>query len=95
MNQTIPPARLLSEDVAKLLGFKKHDIPILVKARLLDPLGNPARNTVKYFAASIVETLGKDAKWLGNATKAVNRFWAKQNAKRKEKPNCALESPER
>jgi hypothetical protein len=54
------PGRLLAEEAAKEIGFKKHDIPILMKARLLKPLGNPPRNGVKHFAACQVGKLACD-----------------------------------
>jgi hypothetical protein len=79
------PGRSLAEEVASMLGFKRHDIPILVKARLLRPLGNPAPHAVKYFAACEVQMLACDADWLGRATKAVATYWAKQNQKRRPK----------
>ena len=48
------PARLLAEEAAVLLGFKAHDILILVKAGLLKPLatarpGSAARDTSTVF----------------------------------------------
>jgi hypothetical protein len=33
------------------MGFTPHDIPTLVRAGLLKPLGRPTPNAVKYFAA--------------------------------------------
>jgi hypothetical protein len=44
------PARVNVEQAAALLGFQPHDIPALVKHKLLAPLGKGKRNTVKYFA---------------------------------------------
>ena len=45
MNETKPsddfPARRDVNGAAAMLGFMPHDIPILVKARLLKPLGHP------------------------------------------------------
>jgi hypothetical protein len=78
----VRPGRLVAEEVAKLLGFKRHDIPILVRARLLKPLGNPSRNAVKYYATVEIEKLAADPVWLGRATRAVNKYWASQNQKR-------------
>ena len=49
------PVRLNSSEVALLLGFQEHDISALVAARLLAPLGKPAANAPKYFAAVEVE----------------------------------------
>jgi hypothetical protein len=45
------PARLTAEEASWLLGFNSHDIPVLVAAGFLKPLGQPAQNAVKYFAA--------------------------------------------
>ena len=45
------PARLTSAEVAVVLGFKDHDIAQLVASRILIPLGKPAHNSPKHFAA--------------------------------------------
>ena len=50
LNSRRVPARLHSSEVAGMLGFQDHDIPVLVVARLLIPLGKPAANAPKYFA---------------------------------------------
>src|SRR4051794_3995952 len=65
------PARLSSEQVALLLNFATHDIPVLVRAKLLRPLGNPRKCSVKYFAAVDIIRLAQDAAWLGKATNAI------------------------
>ncbi|HEY3855695.1 MAG TPA: hypothetical protein VGO67_15000 [Verrucomicrobiae bacterium] len=52
-------------------GFQSHDIPLLVKAGLLKPLGGGPRNSVKYFATVQVEANCRDARWLDKATKVV------------------------
>jgi hypothetical protein len=44
------PARLTAEQAAWVLNCQPHDVPILVVARLLKPLGNPPANSVKFFA---------------------------------------------
>ena len=64
-----------------MLGFASHDIPILVKAQLLKPLGSPAPNAPKYFSAVYVEGLTKDTVWLSKATKAVSKHWKSKNEK--------------
>lgn len=74
------PARLDMEQVAILLGFQKHDIPVLVKARMLTPLGNPAANAPKWFASAVILELTKDEKWLSKATKLISQNWVKKNA---------------
>jgi hypothetical protein len=77
--------RLLAEEAAAILGFKKHDIPILIRAKLLKPLGNPARNAVKYFAAVEIEQLAHDAEWLSKASKAIYNYWSNHNRRRLRK----------
>ncbi len=77
--------RLLAEQVALVIGFKKHDVPILVKARLLKPIGNPPRHAVKYFFAADIEKLAADADWIARATRAVYKYWSDQNRKRRPK----------
>ena len=67
------PARLQTEEVAACLGFKPHDIPILVREGLLKPLASGPRNCVKYFSATVIEGLARDDRWLDRATKAVLR----------------------
>jgi hypothetical protein len=77
-----PPARLNAEQVAWTLNFAAHDIPILVAARLLEPLGSPAPNAVKYFATVDVLELAADRVWLARATHALQRYWHQKNRRR-------------
>lgn len=79
------PARLHTEQVAKILGFHPFDIPILVSAKLLKPLGNPAYNGSKYFAAVAVMELSRDCEWLDKATKAISKYWKTKNEKKRAK----------
>ena len=67
------PGRLNADQAAALLGFQTHDIPVLVKAGLLKPLGGGARNCVKYFSSSVIERLRNDERWLDKASKSVLR----------------------
>ena len=80
------PARLTAEQAAWVLNCQPHDIPILVAARLLKPLGNPAANGIKFFAASELLELVKDRAWLVKVTNAVNQHWHKQNASKRGRP---------
>jgi hypothetical protein len=77
------PARLTAEQVAWVINCQPHDIPALVAARLLKPLGNPAPNGIKFFATSELLELVKDKTWLVKVTNAVNQHWQKQNAAKK------------
>jgi hypothetical protein len=83
------PARLDFRQTAELLGFKDYEIPILVRARLLKPLGNPAHNGHKYFAAVDVIALSQDSAWLDRASRVVARHWAGKAAKRRDSLKAA------
>jgi len=76
------PARLTAAQVAWVLNCQPQDVPILVAARLLKPLGNPLPNGLKYFATGDVVELGKDRTWLTKATNSLNQYWRTRNAKR-------------
>ena len=77
------PARLTLDQAAWYLGFEAHEIPVLIASNLLKPLGNPARNGLKYLAACHLERLRNDEKWLNKASHAVTRY--KQQRNRQEK----------
>ncbi len=79
------PGRLNAEQVAVILGFAPHDIPVLVRTKLLKPLGNPVPSAVKYFASQDILGFAADADWLHRATKAAYSHWAGQNKKRRDK----------
>ncbi|MGA2871221.1 MAG: hypothetical protein ABSF34_18925, partial [Verrucomicrobiota bacterium] len=57
------------------------DIPALIHARLIKPLGNPSSNGTKYFATADLLEIAKDRSWLVKMTTAINTHWQKQNAK--------------
>ena len=73
------PGRLNTSDTAVLLGIHEHDVPVLVAARLLLPLGKPAANAPKYFAAVEVTARAKDCEWLAEATKVLAKHWLRKN----------------
>lgn len=76
------PGRLDVAQTAVLLGFADHDIPVLVRAKLLKPLGNPAPNAPKYFAAVEIEKVMTDKDWLEKATKVISRHWKEKNLRK-------------
>lgn len=80
-----PPARLTVEQTAWALNCQAHDVPVLVAARLLKPLGNPPQNGIKFFATVEINELCKDRSWLAKATNAVNQHWRNQNLRRKDR----------
>ncbi|NQU10385.1 hypothetical protein HQ590_06330 [bacterium] len=76
------PARLTAEQAAWVINCQAHDIPVLVAARLLKPLGNPVPNAVKYFASGELLELMDDRAWLGRATLALNQYWQRKNERK-------------
>ena len=77
------PARLTAEQASWVINCQPHDVPILVAARLLKPLGNPPPNSVKFFASLELLEQIKDRAWLAKATNALNQHWQKRNAAKK------------
>jgi hypothetical protein len=69
------PARLDVLATAKLLGFTESDMQILMAVGKLIPLGDPAPNAPKWFAAVEIIRLATDQDWLHKATKEVAKFW--------------------
>ena len=60
---------------AKLLGFAESDIQILMAVDKLTPLGDPAPNAPKWFAAVEMIRLAADQDWLHKATKEISKYW--------------------
>ena len=88
------PARLTAEQAAWILNCQAHDVPVLVVARLLKPLGSPLPNSVKYFATMELLELAKDRTWLAKATNAVGQHWKQKNLRKKgRRPFVAENGP--
>jgi hypothetical protein len=90
----IVPARLDATQTAWFLGFEPQEIPMLVAAGLLTPLGHPARNSTKFFATETLEQFRRDEKWLSRASDAIRNYWRERNARKKSsgyrsKPNAS------
>jgi hypothetical protein len=79
LNLSRLPGRLTVQESAWLLGFKAHDIPVLVRHRLLQPLGAPAKNGEKHFPAAQLERLSKDFGWMDLATATLSDYWKWRN----------------
>jgi hypothetical protein len=77
------PARLNAEQVSWVLNCQPHDVPVLVAARLLKPLGSPQPNGVKYFAAVEILELARDRAWLSRTTNALCLHWQRKNGIKK------------
>ena len=69
------PARLDVAATAKLLGFAEHDIQVLLRVGKLAPLGDPAPNAPKWFAAIDVIALAANRDWLNKAIRDVAKYW--------------------
>ena len=80
------PARLTAEQAAWVLNCQPHDVPVLVAARLLKPLGNPPANSVKFFATLELLEQVRDLIWLAKVTNVLNQHWQKRNAAKKNCP---------
>jgi hypothetical protein len=76
------PARLDVAATAKLLGFAVSDIQVLMAVGKLTPLGDPAPNAPKWFAAVELIRLAADQDWLHKATKDVAKFWRHKRERR-------------
>ena len=75
------PARLDVEATAKLLGFAVSDIQVLMAVGKLTPLGDPAPNAPKWFAAVQMIRLATDQDWLHKATKEIAKFWRQKRGR--------------
>jgi hypothetical protein len=84
------PVRLTAEQAAWVLNCQAHDVPVLVAARLLKPLGNPPPNSVKFYAASELLEQVKDRAWLAKVTNALNQHWQRKNAAKKNRLTDSL-----
>src|SRR5437879_2170743 len=87
------PARLDVDQVAALLGFAQHDMQILMREKLLQPLGKSAPNAPKRFAACTIEQLRLDIEWLNRATRTVCTYW-KNKRERLRARNARPDAPD-
>ena len=83
-----PPARVIAEEAAWYLGFAPHDIPVLVSAGLLKPLGHPPASGTKFFATATLQKLRDDINWLSRASDAIVRHWQAKNARKGQNGNA-------
>ena len=76
------PAMLTTAQTAVLLNRGEHDIPVLVRAGLLKPLGDPPPNAVKYFATVEVLELAENRKSLERICAVLTEYWRDKNQRR-------------
>jgi len=77
------PARLDVPAAAKLLGLAVSDIQVLMFGGKLTPLGDPAPNAPKWFAAVEVIQLAADKEWLHRATREIAKHWRSKRQRHK------------
>lgn len=78
------PGRLTAEETSWFLGFNLHDIPVLIAAGLLKPLGQPIPNAVKYFDLITLNELKQNTNWQSRATKEIMGHWRRKNLRKSE-----------
>jgi hypothetical protein len=76
------PAMLNMAQTAAMLGLAEHDIPVLVRAGQLKPLGSPPPNAVKAFATVQVMELAGEIAILNKIRNTVYEYWRGKNASR-------------
>ena len=76
------PAMLNMAQTAVMLGLAEHDIPVLITAGLLKPLGNPPSNSVKYFGTVEVLEMAGESAILNKIRRTVYQYWCAKNAAR-------------
>jgi hypothetical protein len=84
LNLRTPPARVVVEEAAWILGFASHDIPVLVSEGLLKPLGRPPTSGTKFFATAKLQELRADVNWLARASDVIVKHWQVRNARKKQ-----------
>ncbi|MCI0535533.1 MAG: hypothetical protein L0Z50_09905 [Verrucomicrobiales bacterium] len=75
------PARLTAQEVAWLLGFQPHDIPILLRLKLLKTRASPRANGIPCSPSLAIERLRSDPRWLARASDAIYEHWRKKNGR--------------
>lgn len=71
--------RLNAEQTAWALNCQPHDIPVLVAAHVLKPLGTHSPNSEKYFSTQEVIEKSTDRSWLVKMTSTLYQYWQKRN----------------
>jgi hypothetical protein len=77
------PVFLTKEKVAEALGIATHNIPVLMRAGLLKPLGHPGRYCVKHFSRDALAEKFASPEWLDKVMAAIHRHWRNKNARKR------------
>jgi hypothetical protein len=78
------PAMLNMAQTAVMLGLAEHDIPVVVQAGLLKPLGDPPLNAVKAFSTVEILELAGETSALNKIRNTVYGYWRDKNADRRK-----------
>lgn len=74
------PGRINAEQAASLLGVPPGCIPILVRYKFLEPLGNDVKpNAPKQFASVRIVELTQDKKEMHRMQVILTRYWKGKN----------------
>lgn len=73
------PLRVTAEEVAWMLNCAEHDVPCLVRAKLLKPLGKPTRNARKFFDPEEILKRRKDRSWKDKVSDTIYAHWRNAN----------------
>jgi hypothetical protein len=76
---------MTKEKVAEALDIGVHNIPLLVRAGLLKPLGHPGRYCVKKFSRDELARNIANQTWLEKVVAAIHRHWRIKNAHKRAK----------
>jgi hypothetical protein len=85
LNLHTKPGKVTAEEASWHLGFLTHEIPMLMAAGLLPPLGEPPDNGVKFFSTKELDKLNQDMAWQAKACDAVVKYWKDRNLLRPTK----------
>lgn len=77
------PARVDYKGAGFLLHFEPVAIKVLVELGHLKPVVDLTGSEHKYFCTKTILALGDNEKWVTNASRAVSKYWAEKNARRK------------
>lgn len=77
------PARVDYKGAGFLLNFEPVAIKALVELGHLKPVVNLKGSEHKYFCTKTILALADNEKWVTNASRAVSKYWAEKNARRK------------
>jgi hypothetical protein len=85
LNLRSKPGRLTAEEAGWFLGFVVHEIPMLMSAGFLKPLGRPSENGCKFFSLIVLDKLNQDPEWQARASDAIVKYWKDRNLQRPTK----------